>query len=355
MKLFQFENEIYLYGLLVIPLLLVLRIIIQYFTKKRLLLFGNKELIQKLSPNYSPLRKNLKFSILLLALFFLLIGIANPQIGSKLEKSKRQGVDLLLAVDISNSMLAQDIKPNRLERSKMAISQLIDKLNGDRIGVIVFAGKAYPQLPITTDYGAAKMFLSSVNTDYVNVQGTSLASAIELGIESLQSNEEKGNSKKKNKAIVIITDGEDHEEGAIDAAQEAVKQNIKIYTIGMGLAEGSPIPVYSNGKITGFKKDNQGNTIITKLNEEILQKIAKEGKGSYVRANNTKVGLDKIFEEINSLEKGEIEVRTFNDYEDRFQIPILIVLIFIIIELLIPNRKSKFSHRFNQIINRKNP
>lgn len=355
MKLFQFENEIYLYGLLLIPLLIVLRIVIQYFTRKKLQLFGETSLIEKLSPTKSPFRKNWKFSLLLMALFLLLIGIANPQIGSKLEKSKRKGVDLLIAVDISNSMLAQDIKPNRLERSKMAISQLIDKLNGDRIGVIVFAGKAYPQLPITTDYSAAKMFLSSVNTDYVNVQGTSLASAIELGIESLQTSEDETNSKKKNKAIVIITDGEDHEEGAIDAAQEAVKQNIKIYTIGMGLAEGSPIPVYSAGKMVGFKKDNDGNTIITKLNEEILQKIAKEGNGSYVRANNTKVGLEKIFEDINSLEKGEIEVNTFNDYEDRFQIPIFICLIIIVIELLIPNKKSKLSNRFSQMINRKNP
>lgn len=345
MQVFQFENSIYLYGLLIIPILIATNILMHYLHRKKIFMQFEKNAFFRLVPTLSIYKKIWKFSLLMLALALLIITLANPQLGSKIEKGKRMGVDLLLAVDISNSMLAQDIQPNRLERSKMAISQLIDKLEGDRIGVIVFAGKAYPQLPITTDYASAKMFLSSVSTDYVNNQGTSLVSAIELGIESFDKNKE--SKTKKNKAIIIITDGEDHEEGAIEAASKALDQGIKVYTIGMGLPDGAPIPIYKAGQLTGYKKDKEGMTIMTKLNEEILQQISSAGGGSYVRANNTKIGLEKIFEDINSLNKNEIETRSFKDYEDRFQYIAIFVLFFLLLEFFIPERKSKILEKMN--------
>ena len=345
MEILHFENQIYLYGLGLIPFFILVFFAYNRQNKKMLYKYGDKELIMKLMPKLSVFRKRWKFSLLMLAFAFLCISLANPQIGSKLEKAKRLGVDLLIAVDISNSMMAQDIQPNRLERSKMAIMQLIDKLQGDRIGVVVFAGKAYPQLPITTDYASAKMFLSSVSTDYINTQGTSLASAITLGTESFD--KKKDEKRKNNKAIIIITDGEDHEEGAIEAAKLAKEDGIRIYTIGMGLPEGAPIPLYRNGTLIGYKKDQQGLTIMTKLNEPMLQNVAATGGGSYVRANNTKVGLDKIFEDINSLQKNEIEVNSFKDYEDRFQIFIAFVLFILLLEFFIPEKKSVFLENLN--------
>jgi Ca-activated chloride channel family protein len=298
-------------------------------------------------PEVSIARKNWKFALLMGAMATIFITLANPQLGSKIEKVQRKGIDMIIAVDISNSMLAEDIKPNRLSRAKRAISKLVDKLQGDRIGLIVFAGEAYTQLPITTDYSAAKMFLSSVSTDYISTQGTSIANAIELGRATFKEMSEDVQAGKRNRAIVIITDGEDQEEGALEQAKEAAKEGIIIYTIGMGTEKGGPIPLYRGGRMTGYKKDREGHTVITRLNQIELQKIASAGNGIFVRANNSKVGLNKILDEISRLDKTEIESQTFKDYESHFQIFAFLAILFLIIDLLLSERKGKLISKFN--------
>ncbi len=279
----------------------------------------------------------------MLAYVFLIIGLANPQIGSKLEKIQRKGADLIIALDVSNSMLSQDIRPDRLTRAVQGISKLVDRLEGDRIGIVVFAGKAYVQLPITTDYSAAKMFLSTISTQMVPSQGTAIGDAIDLAVESFKDDE-------RSKAIIIITDGENHEGDALESARAAAAKGIKIFTIGMGSPEGSPIPVYdANGRQTGYKIDRQGQTIISKLDETALQQIASAGNGIYVRASTGQDGLTKILDEINSLEKQEIETKMFSEYEGRFQYFLAISLLLLIIEFLIPERKSKWADKIKTI------
>ncbi len=339
--MFRFEHTDFLYALLLIPVLIILFIWMLYWKKGALKRFGEWEIIQRLVPSISKGRLILKFVILMIAYAFLVIGIANPQIGSKLIEGERKGIDIIIALDVSNSMLAEDIKPNRLERAKQAISKLIDKLGNDRIGIIVFAGNAYMQLPITTDYSAAKMFLTTISTKIVPTQGTAIGEAIEMGIKSFD-------DETHSRAIIVITDGENHEDDAIEAAKDATEKGIKVYTIGMGLTDGVPIPEYNQyGRSTGYKKDRQGSTIVTKLNESMLQQIASAGKGVYVRANNTRSGLRTVFEEINKLEKTEFESKMFSDYEDRFQYFLAVSLILLFIELLIFERKSKWLSKIN--------
>lgn len=341
-NILRFENPQYLYWLLIIPVLVAIYVLIRLWNKRQFGRFANVKLRGYLVPMFSSARANTKFVIFNLIIALLIIGAANLQSGSKMEKVKREGIDLFLCVDISNSMHAEDIAPNRLERSKQAISKLISKLGGDRIGIIVFAGNAYVQLPITTDYSAAKMFLSTVDTDLIPTQGTEVGRAIELAIKSFGEDEH-------NKAIVIISDGEDHENGdAVKAAQEAAKRGIKIYTIGMGLDEGAPIPLYNKyGKKTGYKKDKDGNIIITKLDDNILRQIAEIGDGLYVRASNSNVGLDKIYEDINKTEKSEIESNVFTDYDDQFQWFVGAAILLLIIEILLSSGKKEWESKFN--------
>lgn len=341
-SILRFENPQYLYWLLIIPVLVAIYVLIRLWNKRQFGRFANVKLRGYLVPMFSNARANTKFVIFNLIIALLIIGAANLQSGSKMEKVKREGIDLFLCVDISNSMHAEDIAPNRLERSKQAISKLISKLGGDRIGIIVFAGNAYVQLPITTDYSAAKMFLSTVDTDLIPTQGTEIGRAIELAIKSFGENEH-------NKAIVIISDGEDHENGdAVKAAQDAAKYGIKIYTIGMGLDEGAPIPLYNKyGKKTGYKKDKDGNIIITKLDDHILRQIAEIGDGLYVRASNSNVGLDKIYEDINKTEKSEIESSVFTDYDDQFQWFVGAAILLLIIEILLSSGKKEWESNFN--------
>jgi len=347
MQIFKFQNEFYLYGLLLIPLFVLIWVFIRRGYRKELSKLGEPRLIQRLMPEVSTPKKNWKFALLMGALASMFIALANPQLGSKIEKVQRKGIDMIIAVDISNSMLAEDIKPNRLSRAKRAISKLVDKLQGDRIGIIVFAGQAYTQLPITTDYSAAKMFLSSVNTDYISTQGTSISSAIELGRSTFEEMSEDVQAGKRNRAIVIITDGEDQEEGAVEQAKEAAKEGIIVYTIGMGTEKGGPIPLYRGGRMIGYKKDREGHTVITRLNQVELQKIAAAGNGIFVRANNSKVGLNKILDEINRLDKTEIESQTFKDYESHFQIFAFLAILFLVLDLLISERKGKLISKFN--------
>ena len=341
-NILRFENPQYLYWLLVIPVLVTIYVLMRYWSKKQFERFANIKLRSYLVPMFSTARANTKFVIFNLIIALLIIGAANLQSGSKMEKIKREGIDLFLCVDISNSMHAEDIAPNRLERSKQAINKLISKLQGDRIGIIVFAGNAYVQLPITTDYAAAKMFLSTVDTDLIPTQGTEVGRAIELAIKSFGESDH-------NKAIIIISDGEDHENGdAVKAAQEAAKRNIKVYTIGMGLEEGAPIPIYNQyGKKTGYKKDKEGNIIITKLDDNMLRQIAEIGDGIYVRASNSNVGLDKIYEDINKATKSEIESKVFTDYDDQFQWFVGAAIILLIIEILLSSGKRGWESNFN--------
>ncbi len=342
MEIFRFEHPEYLYGLIIVPAIWILWIVIIRLQKRNWNKFGDIKLVDKLLPRVSYRLKNWKFVLLLLAISSLFISLSNPQIGSKLEKVQRKGIDMIIAVDISNSMLAEDIKPNRLARAKREISKLVDKLEGDRIGIIVFAGKAYTQLPITTDYSAAKMFLSSVSTDFISTQGTSIASAIEMGRTTFKNTTDE--DKDRNKAIIIITDGEDHEEGAIEQAKEAAKEGIKVYTIGMGTNKGAPIPVFRNGVRIGYKKDREGHTVISRFNESLLQSVAAEGDGTFVRANNSNAGLKTILKEINKMNKTEIETQTFKDYESRFQIFTAIAILLLILEVLLGERKSANKH-----------
>ena len=345
MKIFKFEHPEYLIAASVVLLLYTLWFIAKARDKNTLLRLGEEAQVKRLVKALSPQKRAWKFFLVNLAVVMIALALANPQLGSKMEKATRKGADIMIALDISRSMLAQDIKPNRLTRAKMAISRLVDKLEGDRIGIIVFAAEAYTQLPITTDYGAAKMFLSSVNTDYINNQGTSIAAAIEKAMQTFEQKPVKDN--KKNKALIIITDGEDHEQGAVDAAKKAAAAGIKIYTIGMGLESGAPIPVYRNGVKTGYKKDREGHTVITKLNENLLREIAADGGGYFVRANNSNTGLKKIFKSISKLDKEEIETRSFKEYEGWFQIFVFAAILFLLIEILITEKRGKFADRFN--------
>ncbi len=335
MEMFRFAHIEYLYALAIIPVLILLFWITRRSRRKALERFGQPETISQLMPNVSQSRPVVKFIIWLLAISSLIVALARPQFGSKLKTVKRQGVELIIGLDVSNSMLAEDIQPNRLERAKRAISRLIDNLSDDKIGLIVFAGDAYTQLPITTDYPSAKLFLNSVSTDIVPRQGTAIGAAIEMAQVSFSPQFE------GNKAIIIITDGENHEDDAIGAAKAAAESGIIVHTIGMGLPQGGPIPVSVNGQ-KDYRKDKDGKVVITKLNEEMLQQIAAAGSGIYVRANNAQVGLNTLFNEIDKMEEAEMESLVYSDYEDQFQWFLGFAILMLLVDFLILERKNKY-------------
>ncbi len=330
--MFRFAHPDTLYLLVIIPLLIILWAWGRARRKRRLQEFGDIAVLEQLMPSVSLKRPIWKFYLTLMGVIAMIFVIAGPQFGSKLQSTKQQGIELIIALDVSKSMLAEDIKPNRLERAKQAISQMVDKLGNDKIGMIVFAGDAYTQLPITTDYTSAKMFLSSINTDIVPTQGTAIGAAINLGIRSF------GPPKDISRAIIVITDGENHEDDAIKSAQAAQEKGILVYTIGMGTTKGVPIPTGGNN----FMKDREGKVVITKLNEKMLQEIAIAGGGKSIRANNTKVGLNELLREINKLEKSEIEAKTYSEYDEQFQRIAWIALFFLILELFILERKNRY-------------
>lgn len=333
--MFQFANPDYLYFLGLLPLVLLVFIFIMIFKKIQLKRLGEPIIISTLLPDRSVGRQYIKMIVVILALGFLIIGASRPQLGSKLEKGERKGIDLFICLDVSNSMLAQDIQPDRLSRAKNAVSKMIDELKNDRIGIVVFAGKSYLQLPITTDYAAAKLFVSTISPELVPTQGTAIGDAINMAVESFDKN-------KHSKAIILITDGENFEDDPIEAAKNANDIGIKVFTVGMGLPDGAPIPIIRNGQQVGFKQDNSGGTVITKLNDEVLQKISATGGGAYVRANNTQSSLDKIFKEINSMQKTEFEAKIFADYEERFQYFLLFAFILFALEPLLLERRNRW-------------
>jgi len=334
--MFRLSHPQFLYLLLLIPLLVLLFVYSRSRKKKALASFGDINLVLRLIPEYSGTREILKFIIWTAAWLLIVIGLCDPQTGSKLEKIKRKGVDMVFALDVSNSMMAQDITPNRLERAKQAIVHLLGKLENDRVGLVVFAGKSYIQMPLTTDYSATRLFLSNINPGMIPVQGTAIGNAIETSASAFATN-------KQSKAIIIITDGENHEDNAIEAAQEVAGKGVRVYTIGIGLPEGAPIPVYSGNTQIGYKKDASGITVITRINEPMLQDIAKAGEGIFVQANNSQSGVQEVFDQINNLEKAEYNEAFFSDYEDRFQFFILAALILIFGEVLIAERKGRLA------------
>ncbi len=297
--------------------------------------YGESNLLKILAPEFSTAKPIIKFVLYSLAVAAVVMALADLQSGSRIEKVKRKGIDLIICLDVSNSMLAQDIRPYRLERAKQAIFKLIDKLEGDRIGLIVFAGKAYTQLPITTDYAAAKLFVSTVNTGMVPTQGTAIGEAIKLASSSF-------GDTRHNKAIVLITDGEDHEGQVLEQAESASKSGIILYTIGMGLSEGAPIPVFEGDVQTGYKKDKDGNTIISRLDEATLKQIANVGKGMYVRASNSDAGLNTVFEDLEKIEKSDIESKQFSDFESRFQYFAGLALLILVLDLFVFERKTRW-------------
>jgi len=331
--MFRFAHPDTLYLLAIIPLLMALFIWGRAKRKKQLRKFGEDMLMDQLMPDVSNRRPIWKFYLTLLGITSMIFVVAGPQFGSKLQSTTRKGIELIIALDVSNSMLAEDIVPNRLERAKQAISQMVDKLGNDKIGLIVFAGDAYTQLPITTDYASAKMFLSTINTGIVPTQGTAIGKAIQLGIRSF------GPQEDVSRAIIVITDGENHEDDAIKAAEEAHEKGIIVYTIGMGSAKGAPIPIGGNNN---FRKDRDGNVVITKLDEKMLQEIAIAGGGKSIRANNTKVGLNELLKEINKLEKSEIESKVYSEYDDQFQWLAWIAFVILIVEIFILERKNRY-------------
>ena len=335
--MFRFAHPELLYLLLVIPLLIVFYIVMVNKKKKAIAEFGNPELLKPLMPLVSFKRGAWKFVMILIALMFVIIGVAGPQFGSKLQQIKKQGVELIVVLDVSNSMLAQDIKPNRLEKAKMAISRMVEKLSDDKVGMIVFAGNAYVQLPITTDYSSAKLFLSNINTDIVPVQGTAIGAAIDLAAKSF--------TPETSKAIIVITDGENHQDDAVAAARVAHEKGITIHTIGMGLEQGAPIP--EKGNPGQFMKDGSGNVVVSKLDEQTLQEIAKAGEGMYVRASNTDVGLSRLLDEVGKMEKSILEEKVYTDYAEKYQYFILIGLFFIFVEFMILGRRNKRLMKIN--------
>jgi len=334
MQLFKFHNPEYLYLLLLIPVLIIIMVLYNRKAGKKIKAAGEQALVRGLIPEFSIFRKNLKFFFQLMALVLVIFLLARPQFGSRLEELKREGVEVIIALDVSNSMMAEDIQPNRLERAKQAISNLVDRLQDDKIGLIVFAGDAYTQIPVTTDYVSAKMFLSSISPGIVPKQGTSLASAINLGMNSFSPEMD------ESKALIIITDGENHEEDPLTLAGQASEKGIIIHTIGIGSTSGVPVPVITNGR-RDYLKDNEGNTVITRLDENILREIAFTTGGKYVKASNTNIGLNTIFNEISSMKQQELEGTVYTEYDDQFQVLAALALIFLIMDILIMERKNR--------------
>lgn len=320
----------YLLLLLLIPLLFFAYALQLRIRRKRIAKIGNPELVRQLMPTASTGKGWLKLSLFALAWFFFVIGLARPQLGARLREHESQGVEVMIALDVSNSMLAEDYSPNRLERSKLAISRLVDKLQGDRIGLVIFAGEAFVQLPITADYVSAKQFLKSITTESVPIQGTDLAGALMTAARSFSTQSE------RSRAIILITDGEDHEGEALDAARTIAEQGIHIYCIGVGSPQGKPIP--KNGSLM---KDENGEIVVTRLNEGILQEIAGIGGGKYVRAGNSEFGLNPIIDDIRTLDKEEFSSVVFEDFDEQYMYFFGIALFFLILEFLVPETKAR--------------
>ena len=339
--MYQLEEKIWFWAFIIIPVMLMV-FLWTFFWKKRIQKsFGNAVVLKRLSPDLSFFKSSLKFIILCLAVGFLVIGLINPKIGTKLETIKREGVDIVFAIDVSKSMLAEDVAPNRLEKSKQLVTQIINNLASDRVGIIAYAGKAFPQLPITTDYASAKMFLQSMNTDMLSSQGTAINEAIQLSRNYFDDEEQ------TNRVLIIISDGEDHNDLSVEVAEAASEEGIKIYTIGVGSEKGGPIPLKRNGVVMSYKKDQNNETVITKLNEETLRLIANEAKGGYINGSQTADVVEQIRAVLSAMDKKEFEAKEFAEYKDQFQWFLGIGLFFLILDVLLLERKTAWLKRLN--------
>lgn len=327
----NFASPEYLLGLLSLPIIIAVYALLRYFRKRRIERIGDPALVSSLMPSYSKTKGWVRVVLLVIGLFFFFIGAARPQIGAKLSKKESKGAEIIIALDVSNSMLAQDYSPNRLERAKLSISRLVDNLKDDRIGLIVFAGTSFVQLPITTDYVSAKMFLNTISTSSVPVQGTAIGDAIYTSIKAFSS------QSSKSRAVIIITDGENHEDDALKAAKEAAQMGVRVFTIGVGTPKGSLIQLEDGG----FIEDEDGNPVVTKLDEKLLLDIAAEGNGAYIHATNTEFGLGPIVSEIAKMEDEEFSSVVFEEYDEQFMYFLAIALVFLVAAFLVGSRRNK--------------
>lgn len=340
--MYQIEEPTYFIYLLLIPVLFTVFLLVFWWKKRTQKKFAIEELLKRLSPEKSPFKAVLKMIVFLIGLAFLIVSLANPKMGTKIETVKRQGVDIVFALDVSKSMLAEDIAPNRLDKSKQIISKIIDKLGSDRIGIIIYAGNAFPLLPITTDHGAAKMFLQSANPNMVSSQGTAINEAIKLATSYYDNDEQ------TNRFLFIISDGEDHQEDASSGIAQATKDGIKTYTIGVGTEKGGPIPIKDKyGVLQSYKKDSKGETVITKMNPKTLEDIAEGGNGKYILGNKTQKTVDYVEKLLIKAEKSEFESTTLSDYKDQFQWFIGFGLLFLIIDAFMFEKKTKWIQKLN--------
>lgn len=339
--MFLLEDKTYFWLLLVIPALILLFAILVLWQKRTQKKFADKELLQKLSPDRSLGKSILKLVTLSVALACLVIALVNPKFGTKLETVKREGVDVVFAIDVSKSMLAEDIAPNRLEKSKQLVTQIINNLASDRVGIIAYAGSAFPQLPITTDYAAAKMFLQAMNTDMVSSQGTAIKDAIELATTYFNDQDQ------TNRIVFLISDGEDHEGQASDIAKEAAQKGIRIVTIGVGTPKGGPIPNKRNGIIQSYKKDSRGETVITRLNSQTLKEIAAAANGEYISGSSTGEVVEKVTDILQNMDKKEFESQQIAEYKSQFQWFLGLGLFFLFLDILFLERQTSWLKRLN--------
>jgi Ca-activated chloride channel family protein len=339
--MYQLEDKTYFIYFIAVAILLLAFVLVLFWKRRKQKAFADSYLLEKLSPEASPFKAVVKMLTIALALSFLIFALVNPKMGTKLKTIKREGVDIVFALDVSKSMLAQDIAPNRLEKAKQIIAKIINKLGSDRVGIIIYAGNAYPLLPITTDQAAAKMFLQNADPDMVSSQGTAINEALKLAKSYYDDDEQ------TNRYLFIVSDGEDHQENVSYIADEATKEGIKIFTIGVGKPEGGPIPLKRNGTLIGYKKDRKGETVITQLNDKTLQKIAKDGNGKYLLGNNTTKTVEYIDELLLKADKKEFETKQFSDFKDQFQWFIGLGILFLVIDALMLNKKTNWIQKLN--------
>ncbi|MBS3739096.1 vWA domain-containing protein [Mesohalobacter halotolerans] len=336
----QFENPYYFWYFAVVGVIVLLFVVYRLWQTRAQKRFADPKLFKFLAPQRSAFKLWIKFVFLTLGLSCFIIALANPKMGTKMETVKRQGVDIVFALDVSKSMLAEDIAPNRLEKSKQIISQTLNNLVSDRVGIIGYAGSAFPQIPITTDYGAAKTFLQAMNTDMVSSQGTAVADAIDMASTYYDRDDT------TNRVLIIVGDGEDHGSKADDAIERAVESNIRIFTIGVGTSKGGPIPIKQNRGVT-YKKDQNGQTVITRADKMTLQNIAEKGNGAFIDKVRTDEIVKSLLENLQKIEKSEFETKQFSDFKTQYQWFIGFGMLFILLDVLILERKTQWLRRLN--------
>ena len=334
--MFRFEEPLYLYLLLLVPVLAAVHYATDYHRRKRLRRYGDVALLKELMPDVSAVRREAKAWLMLAAWALLVFTLARPQFGTKVDTRKRQGIEAIIAMDISNSMLAEDVTPNRLEKSKMLVSSIVDQMTDDKIGLIVYAGEAYTQLPITSDYVSAKMFLETIQPSLISTQGTDIKQALDLAMKSFTPDD------KASKAVFVITDGEDNEGGAVEMARAAAEKGIKVYVLGIGSPQGAPIPMPGS---TQYITDNGGNVVVSKLNEQMCREIAAAGKGAYIYVDNSSSAKEKLSGYVDKLAKTEMESTVYSEYDEQFQAVALLALLLLVLDVLVVERKNPLFRR----------